>query len=162
SLSQDSPTMASGDGGPRPDGSQSPDGASAPDAPAGPHVFADPATLDFGTITQGANAMLPITLTNDRSSTTAAIVTHFTATGASGFSLVTDNCNGKMLDPQASCAVTITYAPSSVGPATASEAITVGMQMLNVSITGSAIAPGTIAITPNPVTLASVALGQTS
>src|SRR5262249_14409537 len=104
SLSQDSPTMASGDGGPRPDGSQSPDGASAPDAPAGPHVFADPATLDFGTITQGANAMLPITLTNDGSSTTAAIVTHFTATGASGFSLVTDNCNGKMLDPQASCA----------------------------------------------------------
>lgn len=87
-----------------------------------PIVSLSPTTLTFNGQAVGTSTSLPVTLTNTGTANLGIDNISVTGPDAEEFS-ETDNC-GKLLAPNASCTITVTFAPTNVGIATASISIT--------------------------------------
>jgi hypothetical protein len=87
-----------------------------------PIVSLSPATLTFNGQAVGTTTSLPVTLTNTGTANLGIDNIGVTGPDAEEFSQ-TNNC-GKLLAPNASCTITVTFAPTNVGTATASISIT--------------------------------------
>jgi hypothetical protein len=79
-----------------------------------PLLTVAPAALDFGSVNVGSNANLALTLTNSSASDNSLTVSAITVGG--GNYTETDNClSSSPLQVGASCAITVTFAPSGSG-----------------------------------------------
>jgi hypothetical protein len=110
-----------------------------------PQLAASPNPLAFGSITSGTSQTLNLTLTNSGTGT----LTFSSFTGpATPFSVTGAPANGSTLAPGASMTVPVTFAPTAAG--TYSSSLTVGSDggSVTVSLTGVAVAPPNLVVTP--------------
>jgi hypothetical protein len=101
-----------------------------------PQLTVSPGTLDFGSVSLGASATLPVALTNTGSTPLSTLI--LTASGDFSISLP---CPGATLAPASSCQARITFTPSALGARTGT---------LSVSSSDPA-SPATIPLTGNGI-----------
>jgi hypothetical protein len=123
-----------------------------------------PASADFGTVATGSSSAQKVfTLAN--AGTAALSISSVTVGGASPalFTVGSNTC-GVSLAAGASCTVSITFAPSSPGTATATLSITdsVGTQMSTLSGVGSAPPAAKAALSPSTANFGSEPVGAVS
>ncbi|WP_353062608.1 choice-of-anchor D domain-containing protein [Tunturibacter psychrotolerans] len=111
------------------------------------HLQAVPTTLNFGSIAIGASAAQTLILTN----TGTAPLTNLALT-ITGDYAITVPCTSTTLAPGNSCKITVTFAPSALGPRngviTSTDPNT-GLQNLNIPLTGTGVPNGTFTLTVN-------------
>jgi hypothetical protein len=108
-----------------------------------------PASLTFpntGTGTNSANQTLTLSNTGTATLNTIAVVV------TAPFNRNGGTC-GTTLNAGASCTIFVRFSPTALGAATGSATITGSVAVANspVSLTGTGVAPATVAITPNPL-----------
>jgi len=111
------------------------------------HLQAVPSTLNFGSIALGASAAQTLTLTN----TGTAPITNLALTITGDYN-ITVPCASAILTPGNSCQLTVTFAPTALGPRTGAITSTdpnTGLQNLNVPLTGTGVSGGTFILTVN-------------
>jgi hypothetical protein len=118
-------------------------------------LTASPATLSFGQVTTGANASLPVVLTNERSwkVTISGIQTVGSAFSMSGPAFPLTLAAGQ------SVALSVTFTPQSAG--TAGGSLFVDGPALSIPLTGTGAAAGQLIIAPAPLNFGDVAVGAT-
>ncbi len=118
-------------------------------------------TLSFGTVLVGANATLPLGITNN--ATTSATLTSYTTTG--DFSVAAGTCPqpGGTLAAGASCALQVTFAPSQGGTRTGTLSIasSAAPLPLGVALTGIGAQPQ-LEITPDGLAFGQVNIGSSA
>ena len=110
-------------------------------------VLSGPASADAGTVRVGTSASTTVTLSN----TGDAPLTPATATlvNAPGWSITADGCTGTSLNPAATCAITLSVAPTAEGTATGT--LTVPGSAVSVALTAvGEAAPVDDSATPEP------------
>lgn len=122
-----------------------------PPAPAHAQLTANPATIDFGSVTSGSNSTQSITVTNV--GTTSASITQLTASGT-GFTVNGLNLPYN-LGANASATFQITFAPDSPGTYSGSADLfsDATNSPLNVALKGTATRPPQAQITASPSSL---------
>ena len=133
-----------------------------PPAPAHAQLVANPASIDFGSITAGASSTQSITVTN--TGTASASITQLTETGA-GFSA--DGLTVPYsLSPNASATIQVSFAPGSPGSysGTLSLASDAPNSPLSVGLSGTGTQPpqAQIAASPSSVNFGNVNTGSSS
>jgi hypothetical protein len=91
-----------------------------------------PSTLSLGTVDTGTPASVNFTLTNGGDTSGGVISTQIG--GPSAFHITSDNCAGLTLGPRAQCVFSVTFSPTTYGPASA----TIGAQS-STGLTASAM-----------------------
>ncbi|MBB5338699.1 choice-of-anchor D domain-containing protein [Tunturiibacter gelidoferens] len=111
------------------------------------HLQTTPSTLNFGSIALGASAAQTITLTN----TGTAPITNLALTITGDYN-ITVPCTSTTLAPGISCQITVTFAPTALGPRNGTITSTdpnTGLQNLNIPLTGTGVSGGTFTLTVN-------------
>jgi cytochrome c553 len=138
-------------------------GLSGSGAAATASLAASPSVLAFGTQTVGAAAVTQnVTLTN--SGNVALAISSITASGAAGVSAGAGTC-GATLAVGASCAVPVTFAPTSAGTVAASLLVRSNAPDLHVAISGAgtaAAAAKPVLSDSSPLAFADTQLGKSS
>jgi hypothetical protein len=114
-----------------------------------------PTSQDFTGIQIGSTGT-PVTfmVTNTGMTSTGTLTVSLTGTNASEFTMV-NQCSGKTLAPTAMCSVTITFAPMTQGPKTASLAVSGNPGGTGTaSLTGKGLSPASLSISPPSVSFA--------
>jgi hypothetical protein len=121
----------------------------------------DRSSYDFGTVTQSTSSgPISFLITNAGPGSSGTVSTSVTG-DASAFSV--SGCDGQVLAPSGSCMLQVSFAPSAVG----SFHITVSVNAtpggsVTTDITGVAVAPTLIAITPSPAAYGALLDGVTA
>jgi hypothetical protein len=127
---------------------------------AGNQLTIDRMQYDFGTITTNTTAgPIAFTVTNNGSST-SGVLTHNLTGDAGAFEV--SGCDGQALAPGATCVVQVTFKPSAAG----SFQITLAVAgspggSVSATISGTAVAPSPLKITPSPQDYGDVLIGVT-
>ncbi|MBB5330960.1 choice-of-anchor D domain-containing protein [Tunturiibacter gelidoferens] len=111
------------------------------------HLQAVPTTLNFGSIAIGASAAQTLTLTN----TGTGPLTNVALT-VTGDYAITVPCTSTTIAPGNSCKLTVTFAPTALGPRNGTITSTdpnTGLQNLNIPLTGTGVPNGTFTLTVN-------------
>lgn len=118
-------------------------------------------TLSFGTVLVGANATLPLGVTNN--GTASAELTSYTTTGDYSVAAGTCPLPGGTLAAGASCALQVTFAPSQGGTRTGTLSIasSAAPLPLGVALTGTG-AQAQLEITPDGLSFGQVNIGSTA
>ncbi|HEY4015088.1 MAG TPA: choice-of-anchor D domain-containing protein [Polyangiaceae bacterium] len=118
-----------------------------------------PAAETFPSTATGArSAPVTFTVSNSGMSTTGALAVSVGGANAAEFS-VADACSGKTLVTTATCTVTLTFAPVTAGPKTASLAVTANPGGTGTaSLTATALAPASLTLAPTSFAFPTVAL----
>lgn len=117
-------------------------------------IAVTPSALDFGAVELGATASLPVQLNNV--STSAVAISSVAA--STGFS-VSHDC-GASLAAGASCTATVTFAPTVLGAASGSLAMTLGGSIRRVPLSGSGLPPRQSTTTDIEASADSVGVGE--
>jgi len=128
--------------------------------PAQPNISVSPGAVGFGD-QAGATTSAPrsVTVTDTGGAPLSVGSASLAGPDAAAFSLVADNCSGRTLAAGAACTVTVSFAPTSQGPKSASLAISSnaasGVATVALSGTGTPPLPADVSVsvgaTPNPV-----------
>ena len=114
-------------------------------------LTASPMAPNFGTVaTNVASAPITVTITNSGGIASGALMTSLTGTNASQWAIMGNNCNGS-LAPAATCTVALVFTPTTINDKTATLLVSAAGGSVSVTLSGSGIAPNSIALTPaNP------------
>ena len=104
-----------------------------------------------------ASATQNVTLTNAGS----VPLTLITATSSSSEFTVTNGCGASLSGPS-SCAISVAFVPSATGPRTATLTVSDQYRSQTVALTGTAVAPAGVSLTPTSLSFGPVGLGLTS
>jgi len=122
-----------------------------------------PATLDFGSVVQGATSTnATIQVANIGGATTGAVTTALTGPDAASFTIATSNCTGA-LAALASCTMVLRYTPSNLG--TQSATLTISGTpggTVTTALSGTGVISGQLTITPTTQAFATTQVGQTT
>jgi hypothetical protein len=124
-------------------------------------LSANPASINFGAVINGASASVPVTLTN--TGTAAVSVTAHSVTGT-GFTL-TGWTAPASLTPGQTTSFTVTFAPTTAGSKTGSVSITSNAPRspLVINLSGSGTATqATMTVNPSPVAFNNINVGSNS
>jgi hypothetical protein len=124
-------------------------------------LSANPASINFGSVIDGASASIPVTLTNSGTANVAISAHSITGTG---FTLTGWSAPASMA-PGQTTSFTVTFAPTTAGSATGSVSITSNApgSPLPINLSGSGTATqATMTISPSPVAFGNVAVGSNS
>jgi hypothetical protein len=111
-----------------------------------------------GTVIGAVSPPVMFTIANGGMTATGALAVTFGGANASEFSVV-DGCTGRTLGINATCNVSVAFAPVTSGPKTASLAVTATPGGVGTaSLTGTGLAPAAISITPTSYLFPQVAL----
>ena len=124
-------------------------------------LSATPASINFGSVIDGASASVPVTLTNTGTANIAISAHSITGTG---FTLTGWSAPASMT-PGQTATFTVTFAPTTSTSATGSVSITSNApgSPLAINLSGSGTATqATMTISPSPVAFGNVAVGSTS
>lgn len=132
--------------------------------PTGPAASVDPSAIDFGSqVTGTASGVRTVTVTNTGS---AQLAVSGVAVGAGPFAVPADGCTGAVVAPGSSCTFGVSFAPSVVGPASASVSIaddaTGSPQVVGLSGVGTAPAAPVASISPATIDFGSRLVGTAS
>jgi hypothetical protein len=143
------------------DGAAGSDGGGS-DGPAPATLVADKQTFDFGTVVSGsASTPTTITVTNAGAQRSGALIVG--VVDAVTFPTAQDTCNGTVLDPGASCTVSVRFQPAAAGAKTTT--LRVGGTpggTAEVALSGTAVDPGALSVTPAQRDFGPVPQGQSS
>ncbi|MEI9980399.1 MAG: choice-of-anchor D domain-containing protein [Edaphobacter sp.] len=103
-----------------------------------------PTTLNFGSIALGASAALTLTLAN----TGTATITSLTLNPTGDYA-VTTPCATNTLLPNATCQITLTFAPSALGARDGTLTITSSTTPATIPLTGTGVTNGNFLLTVN-------------
>lgn len=120
-----------------------------------------PSQLNFGSIAVGSDSS-PQTLTV--SNPGIASLQGLAAAATGSFSVGSGSC-GSALAAGSSCSFTVTFTPKAAGNQSGSVTISsssAGVAPVLVSVSGSGLAPGSLALTPSPVDFSSIEIGSSS
>ena len=118
-----------------------------------------PTSFDFGDITMGSTSPdQQVTVTNVTSKPQLISM----AGGAGGAFGGFQDCQGKTLNPGASCHITYQFTPAGAGPVTGSTSGTVNGQAFNFSFKGDGVAKADLLISPVALDFGDVTVGTTS
>ena len=127
-------------------------------------VTSTPVMLDFGMVGVGTSAAAnTVTITNVSSmfSTGTLLVTR-TGSNAADFPITADTCGGAMLAPGATCTFDVTFTPLAPGARSATVSVAgTCTDTATTSLTGTAVAPATLALAPPTKDFGSVSAGAT-
>jgi hypothetical protein len=121
-------------------------------------VVASPTSLNFGSLETGQSRTLNASVTNTGTSTATVSV----GSPGVGYTVASD-CPGSM-PAGASCALAVTFAPSTAGVYSSTLRISNGSQQAQISLSGQASTPGGVArlqFAPTDVQFGNVQVGQT-
>jgi Abnormal spindle-like microcephaly-assoc'd, ASPM-SPD-2-Hydin len=124
-------------------------------------LSANPASISFGSVIDGASASVPVTLTN--TGTANVVISAHSITGT-GFTLTGWSAPAS-LTPGQTTSFTVTFAPTTSGSATGSVSISSNAagSPLSINLSGSGTATqATMTINPSPVAFGSVTVGDNS
>lgn len=147
------------------DSSAALDGASdaQPDAALFPVLMIDKTTNDFGQVVVGGMSG-PATLNvhNTGTAATGPLSTMLGGTNPGEFTITSDGCATVVLQPNGMCAVIVRLTPTMPGAPTATLSIS-GMPggMVSAALSGTAVTPGALRITPAMQVYTSILVGQT-
>ncbi len=131
---------------------------------AGP-LFADTPSVDFGHVDQGqASTTRTVSVTNV-GATATSVTASITGADANQFRISGGTCTGAAVTADASCTVTVQFAPTKAGNLTANLTVTPGSgRVLTVPLTGVGDAVGTpaISVTPGVLSYGSVTAPNTA
>jgi hypothetical protein len=137
------------------------DGA-ASDGPAPATLVADKQAFDFGTVVSGSDSTpTTVTVTNAGGQRSGALIVG--VVDAVTFPTAQDTCNGTVLDPGASCTVSVRFEPAAAGAKTTT--LRVGGTpggTAEVALSGTAVDPGALSVTPAQRDFGPIPQGQTS
>ena len=124
-------------------------------------MAANPTSLAFGNVQVGNSANLSETLTNTGGSTVA--ISQANLSGA-GFSITGLNNFPINLTPNQSVTFTLTYTPTSAGAASGSLSVVsnASNSPLNLALSGTGTAAGTLAVSPTSLSFGNVVVGSSS
>ena len=121
-----------------------------------------PGSQDFGSVVQGQSTSADFTVTNIGALPSGAIAVSKSGTATADFT-TSGNCQGTLLQPSDSCTVTVTFAPQSPGSKSAELDISASPGgSLMAALSGNAIAPGELSISPTSYTFANTNITATS
>ncbi len=120
--------------------------------------------LTFGPTSIGAvSAAGTMTLSNTSDVATGLLATQLAGAEPSQFTIVSDACNDTELQPSATCAIVLAFAPTAAAPSGDSMSVTVSASpggVASANATGTVIQPpAELSITPSPSDFGSVAPG---
>lgn len=126
---------------------------------ATPGISVSPSSLNFGTVQTGASSSLTVTVQSTGSA--PLDVTGATVSGA-GFTVTGNTCTAPINAP-ATCAITVTFAPTAISTFSGTLAITSSAtpSPLNVALSGAGGAPG-LQFLPSTLTFTPQSVGTTS
>ena len=119
-------------------------------------------SYDFGTVVTGTkSAPVTLTVTNSGTAASSMIMPAALAAANTQFVISSDGCAGMMLEPNTSCTVVVALNAATVGTAmdTLSLFATSG-GTVSTQLTGTVVAPGTLAFTPAMHDFMGVAVGS--
>lgn len=132
------------------------------DGPARGQLSADSAALELGTVVLGGGAALPtgtFQITNTGRATTGPLSARLSA--GTGFAITADLCQVRSLAPTESCSVTVRFQPNVAGAQSTELTITpVSGAPLTLRLSGSAVTPGALVVTPSNGSFDGVVLGS--
>lgn len=132
-----------------------------PDAAVAAALRIAPSSQLFGTVVLGSNASAFVQVQNTGGSAVAGLTASVAGTDSDSFTLPPGGCNGLTLGANMSCALAVQFAPTTVGNKTAT--LTVkgpgGSPTASIELTGTAIAIGSITLTPAAPEFGKVAVG---
>lgn len=122
-------------------------------------VTATPAGVAFGDVLLGASAQADVAIGN--AGRVALEITSAAIQGA-GFSLLQNACNGKRLEPGATCALRVEFAPGAAGAATGKVTLANSgtPPSVEVPLSGTGIAPGQLTFAPAALAFGDVTVGN--
>jgi hypothetical protein len=101
-----------------------------------------PQSQDYGSVAPGATAgPIEFTVTNNGGSATGVLASLRGGVNAAEFTIVADNCFGVALEAAATCTVGVSFAPTSLGPKTASLNVGTADGSVSASLSGTGVAP---------------------
>ncbi|MCC6994838.1 MAG: choice-of-anchor D domain-containing protein [Deltaproteobacteria bacterium] len=128
-----------------------------------PELAATPSVVDYGSSITGQSTPTVVRIAN-----LGALPTGITTAGLSGpdvgqFSLTPDGCTGNTIAAGGSCDVTVTFAPTSAGSKAAQLNVSATPGgVLMIALSGAALTPGNLTVTPTAHAFTSVVQGATS
>ena len=124
-------------------------------------MAANPTSLAFGNVQVGNSTNLSETLTNTGGSTVAISQTNLSG---AGFSITGLNNFPINLTPNQSVTFTLTYTPTSAGAASGSLSVVsnASNSPLNLALSGTGTAAGTLAVSPTSLSFGNVVVGSSS
>jgi hypothetical protein len=115
-----------------------------------PQVSVTPAALDFGDVAVDSAASRVLTLRNLGTAHLFAGAALVTGADAAQFSIVDDDCSGQRVEPAASCAVEVAFAPSALTAFSAQVIVPGSAGTTFVAVSGRGVPPAPqIAIAPS-------------
>ena len=126
-------------------------GPGAGDDTTAPTLDVPVASYDFGTVMTGTQTAPTVFVFHNAQDTASPVLLPATLTGAGAvlFELGVDGCAGRTLAPGDSCSVAALMAPSSEGVGRAALAVTTAQGGgATVALTGTAVAPGALQLSP--------------
>ena len=129
-------------------------------------LLVSPTSLNFGSVALGATSPAQqVTVTNTTSAPIGPLGTN-SGVGGSPWGVLGAGCNGTVLAPGASCSNSYTFTPTALGTQTSSgKSFGINGVSVPLSFTGngvSAIAPGSLLVTPSELNFGDVPVGATS
>jgi hypothetical protein len=119
----------------------------------------DPTEFDYMTVNRGSNAVRAFTIRNNGMVATSMLAATVTATE---FAITSNTCQGTMVAPMATCAVSVTFSPTSTGMKSAILRVTgTGGETVAANLRGLGAATG-FTITPMTVDFASIGIGNSA
>lgn len=125
-------------------------------------------SLDFGNQDVGTpSAAQSITLTNNSANSVTISSVTFTGFNPGDFSITSDSCSGVTLNPNQSCSISVTFAPTVFGPRMAQMAVTYvssgGLQTSNIiPLSGFGGSTGVLTASPTSLTFPDTPLRTSS
>lgn len=117
-----------------------------------------PSSLSFAQQAIGStSAVQQVTLTNSGD----VALTLIAASVSAGDFLATNSC-GTSLNPHASCAISVAFAPSATGARTATLTVTDQVRSQTVSLTGVGVAPPGVSLSPSSLSFPATGVGLTA
>ena len=122
-----------------------------------------PATLDFGSVVQGATSTnATINVVNIGGVATGAVTAMLSGTDAAAFAIATSNCSG-VLAALANCTIVLRYTPSTLGTQIATLTVSGAPGgSVRTDLSGTGVVSGQLTINPTTQAFATTQVGQTT
>ncbi|MCC6994784.1 MAG: choice-of-anchor D domain-containing protein [Deltaproteobacteria bacterium] len=129
---------------------------------ATPLIVLEPATVDYGALVLGAAAgRQTVTVRNAGGAIAGPLASTLTGDAAVFVLDATTSCDGRMLAPAESCMMTLEFRPTEAGVRSARLEVTATPGgVVSATLTGSAMTPAELAISPDTASLGDVEVGQ--
>ena len=122
-----------------------------------------PGSRDFGQVGVGqSSSSVSFTITNSGSGASTALTTTLAGNDGSDFVIGSDGCSQLVLAPQASCVVSLTFAPTALGARAAQLTVGVLGQSAGAALSGTGVAPAALVFSPSPFDFGTVDATQSS